>query len=61
MDKEVSKKIFIKNKLTTPKYFIYLYNEKNHNLIKKINKQLKFPVVVKPVNEGSSVNVYLFF
>ena len=59
MDKEISKKIFIKNKITTPKFFIYSYNEKNNNLIKKINKYLKFPVVVKPINEGSSVNVFI--
>ena len=59
MDKDISKKIFIKNKITTPKFFIYSYNEKNSNLMKKINKLLKFPVVVKPLNEGSSVNVFI--
>ena len=59
MDKEISKKIFIKNKINTPKFFIYSYNEKNSNLEKKITKYLKFPVVVKPLNEGSSVNVFI--
>ena len=59
MDKEISKKIFIKNKIRTPKFFTYAYNEKNSNLIQKINKYLKFPVVVKPLNEGSSVNVFI--
>ena len=59
MDKEISKKIFIKNKIKTPKYFTYSYEEKTPHLIKKINKKLKFPVVVKPLNEGSSVNVYI--
>ena len=59
MDKEISKKIFIKNKINTPKYFPYSYNLKNLTLINKINKTLKFPVVVKPFNEGSSVNVYI--
>ncbi len=59
MDKEISKKIFIRNKINTPKFFIYSYKEKNSNLIKKINKLLKFPVVVKPLNEGSSVNVFI--
>ena len=29
------------------------------NIIKKISKKLKFPVVIKPLNEGSSVNVYI--
>ena len=59
MDKEISKKIFIKNKLNTPKFFTYSYDIKNVDLIKKIKKKLKFPVVVKPLNEGSSVNVYI--
>ena len=59
MDKEISKKLFIKNKINTPKYFTYSYDIKNIDLIKKIKKKLKFPVVVKPLNEGSSVNVYI--
>ena len=59
MDKEISKKIFIKNKINTPKFFTYSFEEKRSDLIKKIKKQLDFPVVVKPINEGSSVNVYM--
>ena len=59
MDKDISKKIFSKNKIRTPKYFIYSFNLKKEDLITKINNQLKFPVVVKPLNEGSSVNVYI--
>jgi len=59
MDKAVSKKIFIKNKINTPKYIKYSYEENNFVLIKKIEKKFKFPVVVKPINEGSSVNVFI--
>ena len=59
MDKEISKKIFIKNKINTPKFFTYSYDLKNDDLLKKIKQKLKFPVVVKPLNEGSSVNVYI--
>ena len=59
MDKEISKKIFIKNKIKTPKFFTYSYELPTFDLIKKIKKKLKFPVVVKPLNEGSSVNVYI--
>ncbi len=59
MDKEISKKIFIKNKIKTPKFIIYSYDISKLNLIKKIQKKLKFPVVVKPINEGSSVNVFI--
>ena len=59
MDKEISKKIFIKNKIKTPKFFTYSYDMISSDLIKKIQKKLKFPVVVKPLNEGSSVNVFI--
>ena len=59
MDKEISKKIFIKNKINTPKFFTYSYDITKKTLIKKISKKLSFPVVVKPLNEGSSVNVFI--
>ena len=59
MDKEISKKIFIKHKIKTPKYFIYNFNLKRNFLFNKIDKYLKFPVVIKPLNEGSSVNVFI--
>ncbi len=59
MDKEISKKVFIKNNIRTPKYFTYSYDLSIQDLIKKIEKKLKFPVVVKPLNEGSSVHVYI--
>ncbi len=59
MDKEISKKIFFKNKIVTPKFFTFSYDIQRSDLIKKIKNNLKFPVVVKPLNEGSSVNVYI--
>jgi len=59
MDKEISKKIFIKNKILTPKYIKFDYKKNKTNIIKIIEKKLKFPVVVKPINEGSSVHVYI--
>jgi D-alanine-D-alanine ligase len=59
MDKVISKKIFIKNKINTPKYIKYSYEKSNFDLIKNIEKKLKFPVVLKPINEGSSVNVFI--
>ncbi len=59
MDKEISKKIFIKNKINTPKHIKYSFDKKNLNLISKIDKKLKFPVVVKPISEGSSVDVFI--
>ena len=59
MDKEISKKIFIKNKILTPKYIKYSYDEKLSKLNSYIKKKFGFPVVIKPINEGSSVNVYI--
>ena len=59
MDKEISKKIFIKNKILTPKYFLYSFNGLEKKIIKDIQSKFGFPVVVKPINEGSSVNVFI--
>ena len=59
MDKELSKRIFIENNILTPKYILYSYNKSKANLIKIIEKKFKFPVVIKPLNEGSSVNVFI--
>ena len=59
MNKEISKKVFIKNNILTPKYFCYSFNLSKNYMIKKINSKIKFPVVIKPINEGSSVNVFI--
>tara|TARA_B110000037_G_scaffold107396_1_gene124568 strand:- start:46 stop:612 length:567 start_codon:yes stop_codon:yes gene_type:complete len=36
-----------------------ILKKKKINIIKIIEKELKFPVVLKPINEGSSVHVYI--
>tara|TARA_S200000501_G_scaffold171708_1_gene161761 strand:+ start:501 stop:1421 length:921 start_codon:yes stop_codon:yes gene_type:complete len=61
IDKEISKKMFIKNNILTPPYikFSFKNNLNVKNIIKIIDKKLKFPVVLKPINEGSSVGVYI--
>ncbi len=59
MDKVLSKRIFIKNNILTPKYFLYLFDKSKSELIKLINRKIKFPVVLKPINEGSSLNVFI--
>ena len=60
MNKLASKKIFNENNLLTPKFIKFKNNlEVNRKLKNKIRKKLKFPVVVKPINEGSSVGVYI--
>ena len=59
MNKLISKKIFIKHNITTPKYEII--NKKDYplkNLKKTVNtKKFKYPIVIKPNNEGSSIGV----
>jgi len=59
MDKLISKKIFLEHKILTPKFIQYAYDKSRKEITKIIQKKLKFPVVVKPINEGSSVNVYI--
>ena len=61
IDKELSKKIFIKNDILTPKYvkFSYRDNKNELKLIKYLQTKIGFPLVVKPLNEGSSVNVFI--
>jgi D-alanine-D-alanine ligase len=55
MDKELSRILFKKNKIKTPKYFVL-----QKGLEAKLkNKKIKFPLVIKPINEGSSLGVYI--
>ena len=58
MDKEISKKIFLKHKILTPKYIKIKNNIENLNY-KRIKKYLGYPVVIKPINEGSSLDVFI--
>ncbi len=59
MDKELSRILFKKNKIKTPKYFLLQQGEEK-NLRKKMkSRNIKFPIVIKPVNEGSSLGVYI--
>ena len=59
MDKIISKKIFIKNNILTPRYIKFNHQKNKINIIRIIEKKLNFPVVIKPINEGSSVNVHI--
>ena len=60
MDKLISKKIFLKNKIKTPKYFSIDRNHKISTVYKMLKlKQINYPLIVKPVNEGSSLGVEL--
>jgi D-alanine-D-alanine ligase len=59
MNKIISKEIFIKNNIKTPKFFALKKNEFKIEKFKKkiIQKKINFPIVVKPINEGSSLGV----
>ena len=59
MDKEISKKLFIKNKILTPKFQKIKTNLNKKEITKLLKKKIKFPVVIKPINEGSSLGVYI--
>ena len=59
MNKLISKKIFIKNEIKTPKFFTIKkseYKKKNFQKLIKI-KKINYPIVLKPINEGSSLGV----
>ena len=59
MNKLISKKIFIKNKIKTPNYISIKKNNYKKNSLQRIinNNKIKYPVVLKPTNEGSSLGV----
>ncbi len=59
MNKIISKKIFNKNKILTPNYFSIQKKDFAINIIKKSikRKKINFPLVIKPVDEGSSLGV----
>ena len=59
MNKIHSKKIFIKNKIKTPKYFSIKKICFKKNTVEKAlkKKKINFPIVTKPINEGSSLGV----
>ena len=61
MNKIISKKIFIKSKIKTPKFFSFkkLEYEKKKLISVAKNKNIKFPIVVKPIDEGSSLGVVI--
>ena len=59
MDKIISKEIFKKFKISTPKYFSINSVKYSFSSLKKSIKNLKttYPLIVKPSNEGSSIGV----
>jgi len=59
MDKELSRNIFKKSKINVPKSII-LDKALDKKIFKKIKiNKIRFPIVIKPINEGSSLGVYI--
>lgn len=60
MNKIMSKNIFEKYGLKTPQYILIEKNEEDDikkEMIEKINESLPFPIIVKPINSGSSLGI----
>ena len=58
MNKIISKEMFIQNGIKTPKYFSAMKkNFKKTVIQKKKAKKICYPIVIKPINEGSSLGV----
>ena len=59
MNKLISKDIFIKNNIKTPKFISLKKTEYKTKIIQKIikSKKINYPIVLKPINEGSSLGV----
>ena len=59
MNKIISKEIFMRNKIKTPRYFVLKKEDYSKTGLNKSirRKKIKFPIVVKPINEGSSIGV----
>lgn len=54
--KDVAKAIFIEKNIPTPEY-ILVESENYDSVINKIKNRLAFPVVLKPIDEGSSIGL----
>ncbi len=59
MNKLISKEIFIENNIKTPKFVPIKKTEYKTRTIQKIIniKKINYPIVLKPINEGSSLGV----
>lgn len=59
-DKVFMKDIFVQNGINVPKYTWFYdvdFEEDKDNIVKRIEKELSFPVIVKPATLGSSVGI----
>jgi D-alanine-D-alanine ligase len=61
MDKLISKKLFIADNIPTPEYIVLENSRKvtPDSIDAKIRSQIGYPVIIKPVSQGSSVGLTL--
>lgn len=60
MDKVVQKKLFRREKLPVVNFIevdFRLYENDNNNILRRIQKELRFPLFIKPARGGSSVGI----
>lgn len=57
MDKYISKIILKKNDIPVLDCKCFYKNEETGEIIKKVEEDIKYPVIVKPINLGSSVGI----
>ena len=57
MDKYVSKIILKENNIPVLECKCFYKNEETADIIKKVEENIKYPVIVKPINLGSSVGI----
>lgn len=55
LDKTAAKRIFIENNIPTPEYIVTTCEDSA--ILDKIEKQFSFPVVIKPLDSGSSIGL----
>ena len=60
MDKAIMKDVFVANNIPCVKYFTFKkiqFEEDNENTILLAEQKLKYPIIVKPANLGSSIGI----
>ena len=59
MNKIISKDLFTKSKILTPRFFSLTKQDHNKKKLKQLvkKKKINFPLVIKPIDEGSSLGV----
>jgi D-alanine-D-alanine ligase len=61
MNKEMSKNVFKQNNLKTPHHILISASDGNNDvtdeMVKRINQNFSLPIIIKPINSGSSLGV----